>query len=92
MPGWLKLQPAAVGSAVAAVYIAVAMLWRAFVDHSGVFAPDELVAAFYAVYGLFVRNVVTPLARPRDRGGRPLTLRATATPGEHWPQSGGRLG
>lgn len=90
MPGWLKLQPAAVGSAVAAVYVAVAMLYRAFVAHDGVLAPDELVAAFYAVYGLFVHQAVTPLARPRDRGRRPLTLRATATPGEHWPRQGGR--
>ena len=72
MPGWLKLQPAAVGSAVAAVYVAASMLYRAFVAHDGVFAPDELVAALAAVYGLFVRGVVTPLARPRTKEGHPL--------------------
>ncbi|MGH3375109.1 MAG: hypothetical protein ACRDP6_10245 [Actinoallomurus sp.] len=75
MPGWLKLQPAAVGSAVAAVYIAAAMLYRAFIAHDGVFAPDELVAALAAVYGLFVHQAVTPLARPRDAARRPLVIR-----------------
>ena len=88
MPRWLKLEPAAVGSAGAASYVAVAMLWRAFISHDGVFAPDELVAAIAAVYALWGRTVVTPLARPRDAGGRPLTLRATSTPGEPWPGPG----
>ncbi|GAA0348000.1 hypothetical protein NE235_10780 [Actinoallomurus spadix] len=88
MPRWLKVQPAAVGSAAAAVYVAASMLYRAVIAHTGVFEPDELVAAIAAVYALWARTVVTPLARPRDKGGRPLTLRATATPGEHWPQPG----
>lgn len=88
MPGWLKLQPAAVGSASAAVYVAAAMLYRAVFAHTGVFAPDELVAAIAAVYALWARTVVTPLARPRDNGKRPLTIRGTATSGEHYPRPG----
>jgi hypothetical protein len=88
MPGWLKLQPAAVGSAVAAVYVAVAMLWRAYGAHDAVFQPDELVAAFYAVYGLFVHTAVTPLARPRDHEGRPLIRGRVESSRTHDPQPG----
>lgn len=80
-------QPALVGSASAAVYIALAMIYRAFFAHTGVFAPDELGAAIAAVYALWARTVVTPLALPRSRTGAPLvTLGKTPPAAEHWPQ------
>lgn len=69
----LRTQPAAVGSAAAAVYAAAAMLYRAYGAHTGVLDTDVAVAAVVAVYGLWLRMQVTPLARPRDRAGRPLT-------------------
>lgn len=55
------------------------MLYRASVDHSGVFEPDLVVAAVMAVYGLWTRPQVTPLARPRDKAGRPLVIRGTSS-------------
>lgn len=68
----LRTEPARVGSVAAAVYAAGVMLYRAFVEHTGVLDADVLVAAVVAVYGLWVRAQVTPLARPRDAAGRPL--------------------
>lgn len=67
----LSLEPAAVGSVAAAVYAAVAMLWRAY-DHQGVLQPDLLVAAGMALWGLWTRSQVTPLSAPKDAAGRPL--------------------
>jgi hypothetical protein len=67
-----KLEPAAVGATAAAVYAAAAMLYRAFIAHDGIFEPDLLVAAGMAVWGIYTRLKVTPLARPRDAAGRPL--------------------
>ena len=72
---WFKLEPAAVGTAAAAVYVAVAMIYRAFVAHDGVFEPDLAVAAVLAVWGLFTRAKVTPLAAPKDAQGRELAAR-----------------
>jgi hypothetical protein len=57
------------------VYVAVAMIYRAFVAHDGVFEPDLVVAAVLAVWGLFTRAKVTPLAAPKDAHGRELTVR-----------------
>lgn len=69
----LKLQPAKVGSVVAVVYAAGAMLYRAFVTHEGVLDMDLLVAAAMALYGLYTSTVVTPLADPKDNDKTPLT-------------------
>lgn len=69
---WLKLEPAAVGAAFAAVYAAGAMLYRASVAKTGVLEPDLLVAAGMAVWALYVRGRVTPTALPRDEKGREL--------------------
>ncbi len=71
LKNWLSLEPAAVGSAVAALYAAGAMLYRADV-HEGVLQPDVLVAAVTAVWGLWTRAKVTPLAKPQDAKGRAL--------------------
>lgn len=73
---WLKrlfsLEPAAVGSAVAALYAAGAMLYRAEVAHTAILQPDLLVAAVMALWGLWTRAKVTPLAKPQDNSGRAL--------------------
>ena len=70
----LKLQPAAVGAALAAVYAAIVMAYRAY-KGDGVLDWDLLVAAGTAVWGLWTRSQVTPLARPRDADGEYLTPR-----------------
>lgn len=72
MPRFLKLEPALVGSIAAAVYAAAIMLYRATIDHSGVFEPDVLVAAITFVYGLFTRSQVTPVENPKSAHGLPL--------------------
>lgn len=69
----LKLQPAAVGAAMAAVYAAAVMLYRAYVAHDAVLDWDLLVAAGMAVSSLWTRSQVTPVADPRDNDGRALT-------------------
>lgn len=71
MPKILKLEPAAVGAAVAALYGVVAMMWRAY-EHQGVLQPDLLVAAATAIWGLWTRYQVTPVADPKDAKGRAL--------------------
>ena len=68
----LKLQPAAVGAVVAAVYAAGISIYRAATGQ-GVLEPDVIVAAVTAVWGLYTRTQVTPLARPRDADGERLT-------------------
>jgi hypothetical protein len=78
MPPILKIEPALIGSTVAALYAAVAMLYRAFIAHEGVFDLDIAVAAVTAVWGLYTRMRVTPLARPRDAGGKALQPQADA--------------
>lgn len=74
---WLKriftLQPAAVASAASTVYLAAQMIDRAYIEHTGVFQPDLVVAAVTAVWGLWTYINVTPLGRPRDKHGRALS-------------------
>lgn len=72
----LKLQPAAVGAVVAAVYAAGISIYRAATG-KGVLEPDLIVAAVTAVWGLWTRTQVTPLAEPRDENGDHLTPRGT---------------
>lgn len=68
----LKLQPVAVGAAMAAVYAAAVMLYRAYVAHDAVLDWDLLVVAGMAVWGLYTRSLVTPVEDPRDNDGRAL--------------------
>lgn len=68
-----QLESAAIGSAAAAVYAAGVMLYRAYVAHTGVLNMDLLVAAGAAIWLLYTRSRVTPLAQPRDAEGRALT-------------------
>lgn len=82
----LRLQPGLVGAAAAAIYIAGVMLYRAL-THAGIFQPDEIGAAIAAVYSLWARTVVTPLAMPRSRTGAPLvTLGKMPPAADHWPE------
>lgn len=81
----LRLQPGLVGSAAAAAYIAGVMLYRAL-THVGIFQPDEIGAAIAAVYALWARTVVTPLALPRSRTGAPLVTLGEMPPAvDRWP-------
>lgn len=68
---WFKLEPAAIGSAAAAVYAAAVMTYGAATGHE-VLRPDVLEAAVAAVWGLWTRSQVTPLIRPRNASGAPL--------------------
>jgi hypothetical protein len=68
----LRTQPALVGSTASAVYAAGVMLYRAYVEHTGVFDADVLVAAVLAAWGAWTYLQVTPLERPRDAKGRSL--------------------
>lgn len=61
---WLKVEPAAVGSAIAALYAAMVMAVRAYHGEAPL-DPDVLVAAAAALWGLFVRAKVTPTVRLR---------------------------
>lgn len=72
----LKLEPAAVGAVLAAVYAAAVSIYRA-TKGQGVLEPDLIVAAVTAVWGLYTRMRVTPVAAPRDENGDHLTPRGT---------------
>lgn len=72
----LKLEPAAVGAIVAAVYAAAISVYRATTGQ-GVIEPDLIVAAVTAVWGIWTRMQVTPVAKPRDENGDHLTPRGT---------------
>ena len=80
----LKLEPAAVGAALAAVYAAVVMAVRAY-QGDGVLDWDLLVAAGAAVWGLWTRTRVTPMERPRTAEGYPR--HGPQAPGEVTPPS-----
>jgi hypothetical protein len=68
----LTVQPAAVGAAAAATDAVAQMLWLWLHDHTGVFDQGVITAWVAALAALGVRQVVTPLARPRDNAGREL--------------------
>jgi hypothetical protein len=68
----LSKNPAGLLAAAEAVYAAVAMIVNAAGGH-GVFSAAAVVAAFGAVAALFTRQLVTPVAEPKDVNGLPLT-------------------
>lgn len=73
-----SLNPTGIGSAVAAVYAGVAMVWNA-THHQAVIDPQVIVSALGAAAFLYSRLKVTPVADPRDGNGTPLaTTLATA--------------
>jgi hypothetical protein len=72
-----SLNPTGLGSAAAAIYAAVVMIWNA-THHQGVIDPQVIVAALSAAALLYTRFKVTPVADPRDGNGKPLTVAAPA--------------
>jgi hypothetical protein len=70
-----SLNPTGLGSAAAAVYAAVAMIWNA-THHLGVIDPQVIVAALAAAAFLYSRFKVTPVADPKDGNGQPLAVAA----------------
>jgi len=65
------LNPAGLMAAAGAVYAAAVMITNA-VHHHGIIDPAVIVAAVGAVAALLTRQVVTPVADPRDGNGKPL--------------------
>lgn len=70
------LNPAGLMATAGAVYAAAVMISNA-VHHHGLIDPAVIVAAVGAVAALLTRQVVTPVADPRDGNGDQL-LRAAA--------------
>ncbi len=75
-----SLNPAGLTSAGMAIYAAAVMLWNAS-HHYGVIDPAVIVAAIGAVAALLTRQVVTPVADPRDGNGTPLLKPKTTAAG-----------
>lgn len=73
------LNPAGLTTAGMAVYAAAVMIANA-VHHHGIIDPPVIVAAVGAVAALLTRQVVTPVADPRDGNGTPLLVQAGALP------------
>ena len=67
----LDTNPTGLGSAAAAIWAGVVMVWN--VTHGRGWAdPQVVLAALTAAAFLYARFKVTPLADPRDGNGRPL--------------------
>jgi hypothetical protein len=66
-----SLNPTGLGSAAAAIYAAVVMIWNA-THHQGVIDPQVVIAALSAAAFLYARFKVTPVADPKDGNGQPL--------------------
>jgi hypothetical protein len=72
------LNPTGLGSAAAAIYAAVVMIWNA-THHHAVIDPQVIIAAIGAAAFLYTRFKVTPVADPKDGNGQPL-IAAAAVP------------
>jgi hypothetical protein len=66
------LNPTGLGSAAAAIYAAIVMVWNA-THHQGVIDPQVIVAALAAAAFLYTRFKVTPVKDPKDGNGQPLS-------------------
>jgi len=71
------LNPTGLMAAAGAVYAAAVMIWNA-THHHGVIDPAVIVAAAGAVAALLARQVVTPVADPRDGNGDSLVCAKAA--------------
>ena len=71
------LNPTGLGSAAAAIYAAVVMIWNA-THHHAVIDPQVIIAAIGAAGFLYTRFKVTPVADPKDGNGNPLVTIAAA--------------
>jgi hypothetical protein len=65
------LNPTGLGSAIAAVYAAVVMVWNA-THHHAVIDPQVVLGALGAAAFLYTRFKVTPVSDPRDGNGQRL--------------------
>ena len=79
----LNLNPTGLMAAAGAVYAAVAMIWNAC-HHHGIINPSVIIAAVGAVAALLTRQVVTPVADPKDGNGQPLVT--SGAPAVHGPE------
>ena len=68
------LNPTGLGSAAAAIYAAVVMIYNA-VNGQAVIDPQVVIAAVAAAAFLYSRFRVTPVADPRDGNGAPLVTK-----------------
>lgn len=67
----VKTNPTGYLAAAGTVYAASVMLWNAY-HHHGVIDTAVILAAIAAVSALLTRQIVTPVAAPRDGAGTPL--------------------
>jgi hypothetical protein len=67
----IKRNPTGYIAAASAVYAATLMISNA-VHHHGVIDTPTIIAAVTAVSALLTRQVVTPVAQPKDGNGIPL--------------------
>lgn len=84
-----SLNPAGLSSAALALYALGIGIWNV-THHAGAIDPQVIVAAMAAVAALFTRQVVTPVADPKDGANRPLKPLA-APPAEPSPVTGEQL-
>lgn len=68
----LREELAVAQTVVSVVGAAGWMLYR-FARGEGPFQPEMLALAASAIYGVYLRFRVTPVANPKDADGRPLT-------------------
>lgn len=74
----VSTNPAGLLAAAGVVYAAAVMIYNA-VQHHGVIDTNVIVAAVGAVAALLTRQVVTPVADPKNGAGVPL-IPVTAVP------------
>lgn len=58
-------------SAAGALWAIAAMIWHA-THHQGVIDPQVIISGVAALAAFFTRQVVTPVADPKDLNGKPL--------------------
>jgi hypothetical protein len=85
----ISTNPTGYMAAASAVYAAAVMIYNAY-HHHGVIDVPVIIAAATAVASLLTRQIVTPVAAPRDGAGTPL-VPALAAPGPPLPPDGGSV-
>ena len=75
----VNTNPAGLLAAAGVVYAAAVMIYNA-VHHHGVIDTNVIIAAVGAVAALFTRQVVTPVADPKNGAGVPLVPVMPVTP------------
>lgn len=78
----VNTNPAGLLAAAGVVYAAAVMIYNA-VQHHGVIDTNVIVAAVGAIAALLTRQVVTPVADPKNGAGVPLVPMATLPPGTY---------